>query len=292
MSFWVIVDSCILIIATVGGEKHSMENHKFGKPFAKDLVKSGWKKKSIFFELPYWKSLYVRYFLDMMYIEKKNVFHSIIGTLLNVFGKSKDDINAMLDLIDMGIRSELAPVKDGKRTFLPPTTHTLSRKEKKVLFQFFHEVKVLEGYSSNISNLVFMKDLKLKGSKSHDCHVLMDHLLPIGIHSILPENVISSITKLCFFFRVICSKVIDRESLRTLQRESSVTLCEFEMYFPPSFFDVVVHVTIHLVKETQMCGPAYMRWMYPTERYMKILTGYLKNQSRPEGCIVEWYIVE
>jgi len=223
---------------------------------------------------------------------KKNVFHSIIGTLLNVFGKSKDDINAMLDLINMGIRTELAPVKDGKRTFLPPTAHNLSRKEKKVLCQFLHEVKVLEGYSSNISNLVFMKDLKLKGSKSHDCHVLMDHLLPIGIHSILPENVISSITKLCFFFRVICSKVIDRESLRTLQRESNVILCEFEMYFPPSFFDVVVHVTIHLVKETQMCGPAYMRWMYPTERYMKILTGYLKNKSQPEGCIVEWYIVE
>ena len=147
---------------------------------------------------------------------KKNIFDSIIGTLLNVLGKSKDSINARLDLIDMGIRTELAPVEDGKRTFLPPAAHTLSRKEKKVLCQFLHEVKVPKEYSSNISNLVSMKDLKLRGLKSHDCHVLTEHLLPIAIRSILPENVRSAITKLCFFFRVICSKVIDNKQNTTL----------------------------------------------------------------------------
>jgi len=46
---------------------------KFGKPFKRELFKGGWKKKSIFFELPYWKSLYVRHFLDVMHIEKKCV---------------------------------------------------------------------------------------------------------------------------------------------------------------------------------------------------------------------------
>ncbi|XP_052735518.1 uncharacterized protein LOC128197505 [Vigna angularis] len=49
---------------------------------------------------------------------------------------------------------------------------------------------------------------------------------------------------------------------------------------------------IKKVKETQYCGPAYMRWMYLMERYMKILKGYVKNRSRPEGCIVERYILE
>ncbi|GAU18203.1 hypothetical protein TSUD_26670 [Trifolium subterraneum] len=68
-------------------------SNKFGKPFADELVTGGWKKKSIFFELPYWKSLYVRHFLDVMHIEK-NVFESVIGTLLNIPGKSKDSINA------------------------------------------------------------------------------------------------------------------------------------------------------------------------------------------------------
>lgn len=272
-------------------EKVQGLTNKFGKPFAGELVKTGWKKKSIFFELPYWKSLYVRHFLDVMHIEK-NVFESVIGTLLNVPGKSKDGVNARLDLVDMGIRNELAPVKKGNRTYLPPAAHTLSRKEKIVLCKFLHEVKVPEGYSSNIKNLVCMKDLKLKGLKTHDCHIIMEHLLPIGIRSILPEKVRLALTRLCFFFREICSKVIDPQKLPTLQREIVVTLCELEMYFPPSFFDIMVHLTVHLVKETQLCGPAYMRWMYPIERYMKILKGYVKSRSRPEGCIAERYIVE
>ncbi|KAI5411415.1 hypothetical protein KIW84_056483 [Lathyrus oleraceus] len=264
---------------------------QFGKPFAHTLIKSGWKKRSVFFELPYWKSLYVRHFLDVMHIEK-NVFESVIGTLLNIQGKSKDGLKARKDLIAMGIRTELGPLKKGKRTYLPPAAYTLSRKEKKTLCKFLSEVKVPEGYSSDIRRLVSMKDLKLKSLKTHDCHVIMEHFLPIGIRSILPEKVRSSITKLCSFFKSICSKVIDPAILQMLQKEIVITLCELEMFFPPSFFDIMVHLVVHLVKETQLCGPAYMRWMYPIERYMKILKGYVKNRSRPEGCMVERYIIE
>ena len=35
-----------------------------------------------------------------------------------------------------------------------------------------------------------------------------------------------------------------------------------------------------------------MRWMYPFERYMKVLKGYVRNHNRPEGCIAECYIAE
>ena len=48
-----------------------------------------WKKKSIFFTLPYWEVLVVRHNLDVMHIEK-NVYESIINTLLDCKGRSKD----------------------------------------------------------------------------------------------------------------------------------------------------------------------------------------------------------
>ena len=35
-----------------------------------------------------------------------------------------------------------------------------------------------------------------------------------------------------------------------------------------------------------------MRWIYPVERYMKILKGYVKNQCRREAFIIERYISE
>ncbi|KAL6557058.1 hypothetical protein OROHE_006934 [Orobanche hederae] len=164
-------------------------NIQFGKKFSKDVPSRGWKKHSIFFDLPYWKELYVGYFIDLMHVQK-NVFDSLIGTLLGVPGKTKDGHNARMDMMDMGIRSELAPVEQpGKKPYLPPAAHTLSRNEKKVLLQTLHSVKVPEGYSSNIKSLVDLDDLKLKGLKSHDCHVIIENLLPIAIRSILPEKV-------------------------------------------------------------------------------------------------------
>jgi Domain of unknown function (DUF4218)/Domain of unknown function (DUF4216) len=117
-------------------------------------------------------------------------------------------------------------------------------------------------------------------------------LLPVAIRGILEENVRDSITKLCFFFNTICSKVIDPSTLDELHADVVKTLCELEMYFPPSFFDVMVHLTVHLVREVKLCGPTFLRHMYPFERAMGMLKGLVRSRSRPEGSIVEGYIAE
>ena len=83
----------------------------------------------------------------------------------------------------------------------------MSTKEKKHFCGCLKNVKVPQGYSSNIKSLVSVNDLKLVGLKSHDCHVLMQQLLPVAVRGILPEKVMVALTRLCFFFNVICSKV-------------------------------------------------------------------------------------
>ncbi|XP_075473639.1 uncharacterized protein LOC142504741 [Primulina tabacum] len=65
-----------------------------------------------------------------------------------------------------------------------------------------------------------------------------------------------------------------------------------ERYFPPAFFTISVHLTIHLAREARLCGPVQFRWMYPFERFMKMLKGYVKNRARPEGCIAECYLAK
>ncbi|KAL3618473.1 hypothetical protein CASFOL_037555 [Castilleja foliolosa] len=277
-----------------GQETHDVVsnlNITYGKKRDKPLPTRGWKKNSIFFSLSYWKDLPVRHCLDVMHIEK-NICESLLGTLLNVRGKTKDGINARLDMVDMGIRTELKPEKVGNRTYLPPACYTLSKKEKLQFCNFFKGIKVPTGFSSNVKSLVNLSELKLQGMKSHDCHIVMQELLPIAIRGILPKHVRNAITRLCFFFKKICCKVIIKEELDKLQEEIVVTLCQLEMYFPPSFFDIMVHLSIHLVREIRYCGPVYLRWMYPFERYMKVFKGYVKNRYRPEACIVERYIVE
>ncbi|BBN68756.1 hypothetical protein Prudu_563S000100 [Prunus dulcis] len=241
-----------------------------------------WKKKSIFFDLEYWKYLPVRHALDVMHIEK-NVCDSIIGTLLEIPGKNKDGIAARLDLLNMGVKTDLQPQYGERRTRLPPGPWNLSRAEKR---------EVPEGYSSNIKNLVSLQDSRLLGLKSHDCHTLMQQLLPVAIRSVLEKPARYAITRLCFFFNAICAKTVDVSKLDKLEEDVVVTLCLLEKYFPPSFFDIMVHLVVHLVREVRLCGPVYFRWMYPFERYMKVLKGYVQNRTRPEGCIAERYIAE
>ncbi|RVW67500.1 hypothetical protein CK203_063103 [Vitis vinifera] len=180
-------------------------------------------------------------------------------------GKTKDGLNCRLDLVDMGLRSELAPKFESKRTYLPPACYSLSKMEKKVFCQTLSQLKVPYGYCSNLRNLVSMEDLKLYGLKSHDYHTLMQQLLPVSLRSILPKHVRNAICRLSSFFNTLCSKVVDVPTLDELQNEVVVTLCLFEKYFPPSFFDIMVHLTVHLVREVRLCGPVYLRWMYPFE---------------------------
>ena len=128
-----------------------------------------------------------------------------------------------------------------------------------------------------MKKLVSMEDLKLIGMKSHDCHVLMTQMLPVAIRSILPIKVRETIMRLCYFFNTIAQKVIDPEGLDALQDEVVTTLCHLEMYFPPSFFDIMVHLIVHIVREIKMCGPVFLRSMYPFEKYMGIVKSYVRN---------------
>ncbi|XP_074290317.1 uncharacterized protein LOC141617046 [Silene latifolia] len=55
----------------------------FGKPYKPPPNGVYHIKKSIFWDLPYWEHLLVRHCIDVMYVEK-NVFDTIIGTLMNM----------------------------------------------------------------------------------------------------------------------------------------------------------------------------------------------------------------
>nr|GEW92295.1 hypothetical protein [Tanacetum cinerariifolium] len=69
-------------------------------------------------------------------------------------------------------------------------------------------------------------------------------------------------------------------------------LCDLELIYPPALFDIMIHLVIHLPLEAIEGGPICLRWMYPFERYMKKLKGYVRNKAKPEGSIAEGYVAE
>ncbi|XP_016185865.1 uncharacterized protein LOC107627545 [Arachis ipaensis] len=253
-----------------------------------DQDDSYWKKRSVFFELPYWKDHMLRHNLDVMHI-KKNICDNVVFTILNDSVKSKDNLKARKDLQSMGIRPELWPDEGGK---YPSAIFTMSNPQKDVFMKTLQNVVFSYGYSSNIARCIDIRQRKLYGLKSHDCHILMEQLLPILVKKALPSPVSNVIANLSSFFRELCGKAINPMQLGALQNHVVQTLCQMEMIFPPSFFTVMVHLTVHLVDEIKLGGPVHYRWMYPIERYLGRLKQYVRNRAQVEGSIAEGYSSE
>jgi hypothetical protein len=81
-------------------------------------------------KLPYSKDLDVRHSIDVMHVEK-NVCVSLLGTLHNTDGKTRDHGHARADLKKMEIMPELWLDDSVKETELPTSCITLSKYKKK-----------------------------------------------------------------------------------------------------------------------------------------------------------------
>ncbi|CAL9024149.1 unnamed protein product [Prunus brigantina] len=103
--------------------------------------------------LPYWSKLKLRHNLDVMHVEK-NVFDTLVGTILDIEGKTKDTIKARLDLERMGIRRGLWMNRDGDKARRDLAFFAMKPNDKKDFLQFVSSVKFPDGYASNITRCV------------------------------------------------------------------------------------------------------------------------------------------
>jgi hypothetical protein len=69
-------------------------------------------------------------------------------------------------------------------------------------------------------------------------------------------------------------------------------LVSFELVFPPSFFNIVMHLLVHRVKEISILGPVLLHNMFPFERFVEVLKKYVHNRARPEESISKGYLTE
>jgi hypothetical protein len=59
------------------------------------------------------------------------------------------------------------------------------------------------------------------------------------------------------------------------------------MHFLQTYFDMLVHLLVHLPDQIRALGPMYLHQMFPFERLMSVFRKYVRNIFRPEGCMVE-----
>ena len=148
------------------------------------------------------------------------------------------------------------------------------------------------GFSLNIKGIVNVPEKKFGYLKSHDCHVLMMQLLPIALRGLLPPNVYLATVKLCAFLNAISYKAINPMNQAKLQNDVVHCLVNFELVFPPSFFNIMTHLLVHLVKEISILSPVFLHNMFPFERFMGVLKKYVHNYAQPEVSIAKGYGIE
>ncbi|KAL8126802.1 hypothetical protein AgCh_013916 [Apium graveolens] len=101
-----------------------------------------------------------------MHIEK-NVCDKILGTLLNISGKSKDHLEARFDLQEQNIRKPLHLVLsvDRKSYEIRPAIFDMTKKEKEIFCSVLKNAKLPFGCASNISRYVSISEKKVVRSK-------------------------------------------------------------------------------------------------------------------------------
>ena len=105
----------------------------------------------------------------------------------------------------------------------------------------------------------------------------------------MDKDIRNTLIDLYDFFNQLWQKVVNPEELDHMQDDIAKILSNLEMFFPPSFFDVMLHLTMHLVGEMKYCGLVFLRNMYPFERFMGIQKRFFRNRNHLEASILQGY---
>ena len=85
-----------------------------------------WVKRSIFWELSYWKTNQLLHNVNDMHIEK-NMFENIFNIVIDVKGKTNDNIKARLDITLFCNRKNMELVGDESRVTKPRPNFVLEK---------------------------------------------------------------------------------------------------------------------------------------------------------------------
>ena len=229
----------------------------------------------------------MRHVLDVMHIEK-NVSEAVLKFL---FGE-KDTLECRRDMQELGLQRELwlRPRANRQRFFKPPAPYVLTDAEKKIFMDEVSGIRTPTGYGSALGK--HFNKSRFIGLKSHDFHCLVQQLIPVAIRTLLQPLQRTALIRLGKSFNRICSRVVDKATIKALRLYVVETVCILEVCFPPAFFDIMTHLLIHLVDEMEMCGPVGGRWMYPCERYLGTLKSYVRSKSHPEASMANGYAAD
>jgi len=132
-------------------------------------------------------------------------------------------------------RKNMELVYVGSQIAKPKANIALDKNAQLLVYQWLKSLCLPDGHASNISRLVSLEDCKLYRMKSHDYHVFIETLIPLGYHDLLSKEIWDVLTKISHLIRDICSNKLQTQHMERLENNIIQTICKLEMIFPLSF---------------------------------------------------------
>jgi len=131
---------------------------------------------------------------------------------MNVKDKTKDDLNVRKDMVThcKCRRLNVGIVEAGEgshREVMPQAPYVLHKEHRKLVCEWIRKLKFSDGYASNLSRCMDVRNASLHNLKSHDCHVFMQRFSPLAFRDLLPTNawnVLTGVLSRFVFLKVAC----------------------------------------------------------------------------------------
>ncbi|XP_066316152.1 uncharacterized protein [Miscanthus floridulus] len=168
----------------------------------------------------------------------------------------------------------------GNSVTAPPAPYVLGKDQKIEFCKFLKGIKFPDGYVTNLARYISEDGSKVQGKlKTHSCHILLQRIIPVGLRGLVRKDAYEAVAELRTFFRELCNRNLRIDVVKWLKEEIPLILCKLEKIFPPAFFDVMVHLAVHLPDEALLRGPVQYGWMYPIERRLGTLKNFKVKKS-------------
>jgi hypothetical protein len=137
-----------------------------------------------------------------MYIEN-NVFENIFNTVIDVKGRTKDNIKAIMNISFFCHCKNIKLVYDGLGVVKLKASFILDMNTQLLVYQWLKSLCFSDEHALNISRLVNLEDCISYGMKSCDCHVFMQIPIPLAYQDLLPKKIWDELLEISNFFRAI-----------------------------------------------------------------------------------------
>jgi len=156
-------------------------------------------------------------------------------------------------------------------------SYVLKNEEKERFIQIFEDTYTICLFTQEDNQGPWFKGHEVTWLPHYDVRIL----------SLCMRHLVTNVWGWQLFACVGFSKGCGSSNDGGLEKEMAITLALLEQEFSPSFFEIMIHLLIHLIEELELCGLVQTKWMYFIERYLKTLKGYVGNRAKLEGSMAK-----